>query len=113
MTSHRTGSSGAFAADLKFTGQQMLQTFVVHHQHHQIHAFCADLKSPATAAYRYEGRSAPPGGGSAAGNATAVLSADNEAGFNQVGHYHDALRIVQHLFRYALVGRAHDFLKNV
>ena len=113
MPSYRAGRRGAFSAELEFAGKQVLQAFVVHHQHHQVDAFGADLKTPASAADGNKCGRAPAGGGAAAGDAAAVLTAENEAGLDQVRDYHDAFRTVQHFFRNALVGRIHDLLEHV
>ena len=91
----------------------MLQTFVVHHQHHQVNAFRANLKTPASAADGDERGGAPARGRATAGDAAAMLTAENEAGLDQVRNHDDAFRVIQHFFRDALVGRIHNLLEHV
>ena len=43
VTPHRSGCSRAFPAELEFAGKQMLQALVIHHQHNQVDAFCAQV----------------------------------------------------------------------
>src|SRR5208282_466579 len=91
----------------------MLQATVVHDQHNQVNVFDPDLQSPTAAANRGECGSAPAFRCAAGGHSTSVLGAKDEATFDQVGHYDDALCTVQHFFRDAFVGSRHYRLENI
>ena len=91
----------------------MLQTSIVHDQHDQIHAFDANLKTRASAAYGNKSRSAPARLGAATADAASVLGADNESAFDQIRDDEDAFGVIQHFFGDAFVGRRHDFLEHV
>src|ERR1700694_679987 len=91
----------------------MLQAGVVHDQHDQIHALHANLKTPASAAYRDESGSAPAGLGAATADAATVLAANNESAFDQIRNHKDALGVIQHFFGDAFVGSPHNFLEYV
>src|SRR6185437_11933486 len=113
MTPHRSGRGRTFTAKLELAGQQVLQTLVVHHQHDQVHAFGADLKSPTASTHGDECRGAPAVCGAATGDAAAVLTAENETGLDQVRDHDNAFGIVEDFLRYALVGRVHDLFENI
>src|ERR1700682_4616508 len=78
MTPHRAGRSGAFPAKLEFARKQVLQPLVIHHQHHQVDTFSADLKTPASAAGGDECGGSPARRGATTGNSAAVFTAENE-----------------------------------
>src|SRR5580704_9141391 len=71
--------SGGIAAHLEFARQQVLQAMVVHNEHYKIHAFNANLQSPAASTDGDECRCAPAFLGTAGGNAAAVLPTDHES----------------------------------
>ena len=91
----------------------MLKALVVHNQHHQVHAFDADLQTPASSANRNERWRAPASGGAAGGDAASMFATKDEATFNQMGNYQNALRIAQHFFRNAFVRSSHDGVQNI
>src|SRR5438270_11766203 len=91
----------------------MLQTSVVHDQHDYIHAFHANLKTPASAAYGDKSGSAPAGFGAATADTAPVLAANDESAFDQIWNHEDTLGVIQHLFGNAFVGRSHNFLEHV
>src|ERR1019366_6030133 len=62
---------------------------------------------------RDECGSAPAFRRAAGGHSTSVLGAKDEAAFDQVWHYDDALCTVQHFFRDTLVGSRHYRLENI
>src|SRR5882724_4482536 len=112
MTTHRTGSSGTFSADLKLAGKQVLQSGVIHDQHDQVNPFHADLQTPAAATYRNKSGSAPASAGTARGYPASVLATKNKAAFYQVRYDDDALGIFQHFFRNTFVRGRHNFIQN-
>src|SRR5579864_5609253 len=112
MTTYWTRCTRRFARELKLAGEQVLEALFVHNQHDQIHTFDSDLQSGAPTAHRDECRGAPTIRSAAGGYATSVLAANNEAAFDQVGHYQDALGTAQYFFRNALVRRCHDRAQN-
>src|ERR1700732_13881 len=91
----------------------MLETLVVHDQHNQIHAFDSDLQSPTSAANGDERRCAPACIRTAGGDTTSMLAPKDEATFDQVWHYQDALCIAQRLLRDALVRSRHDGVQDI
>src|SRR5882724_11589851 len=91
----------------------MLQASVVHDQHDQIHAFYANLKTRASAAYGDKSGSAPASLGAATADTASVLGADNESAFDQIRDDEDTFCGIQHFFGDAFVGRCHDFLEHV
>src|SRR5579862_8228611 len=91
----------------------MLQTTVVHDQHDEIHAFNADLQTPAATTNGYKCGSAPAFRSAAGGHATSVLAAKDKAALEQVRHDDDAFCTAQHFFWNAFVGCRHDGLQNV
>ena len=113
MTAHWACRTRGFTSEFELTGQQMLETLLIHDQHDQIHAFDSDLQSPATTANRHEGGRAPAVRCTTRGHSTAVLGAKNEAAFNQVRHHQDALCAAQHFFRDTFVRGRHNRAENL
>ena len=90
----------------------MLQALLVHHQHHEVNALDANLKSPASTANGYERGRAPPTARPTARHAAAVFAAKNESTLHQVGHHHDALSAIEYFLRNPLIRGRHDFVQN-
>src|ERR1700686_1915046 len=91
----------------------MLETLVVHDQHNQIHAFDSDLQSPTSATNGDERRCAPACIRTGGGHTPSMLATEDEATFDQVWHYEDALCIAQHFLRDALIWSRHDGVQDV
>src|SRR6185295_12875715 len=91
----------------------MLEALLVHNQDDQVHAFDADLQSPASSANGHERRRAPAIGGTARGNAASVLAAKDKPALDQVGNHQNALRIAQYFFRNSFVRSSHDGVQNI
>src|SRR5262249_5047671 len=113
MATHRATGCRSFAADLEFVGEQVVHALLVHDHQHQVNPFGAELRAPASAGHGKERGSTPAISSTAGSNTLAVLGAENEAAFYQVGDNGDALGAIDHLFRDALVGRIHDFGENL
>src|SRR5262245_13291751 len=109
MATHRATGCGSFAANLELVGKQVVHALLVHDHQHQVDAFGPDLRTPASTGHGEKRRSAPAVSSAAGSNALAVLGAEDEAAFYQIGDDSNALRAIDHLFRDALVGRIHDF----
>src|SRR5438094_1394763 len=60
---------------MELTGEQMLETLIVHDQHHQVDAFDSDLQSPTSSTNRDEPGRTPAFSRTASGHATSVLAA--------------------------------------
>src|SRR5258708_14506693 len=112
MTANWTGCDRSLAREFELARKQMLQTAVIHDQHDEIYIFDADLQSPASAAHRDEGGSAPAIRRAAGRDTAPVLTTEYEATFNQIWHYDNALGIAQNFFRDAFVRCGHDGVQN-
>src|SRR5580698_4722789 len=113
MTADWACCHGSFTGEFELGRKQMLQTTVVHDEHDQVHAFNADLQSPAATTDGNECGSAPAFRRAAGSHSSAVFAANDEAAFKQIWHYDDASRAVQHILGDAFVGRHHNRLQNV
>jgi len=116
-------------AEFKFARQQSLQAAVVHDQHHEVHAFGADLQAHTTSADGDERGRAPMRIGRALGaliwsfvgvtigaadrHTVAVFSTDHQARFDQIRNDHDALSPGQHLFGDTFVAGVGNFFQNI
>src|SRR2546422_599389 len=90
----------------------MLQTLIIHNEHHEIHAFNADLKAETSASHRDESRCTPAFIRSAAGgNSSTMFGAYHETTLHQVRNHYHTLGAIQHLFRNSLVRRVHNLLQ--
>src|SRR4029077_802107 len=76
------------------------------------HAFDSDLQSPTSAANGDERWRTPACTCTAGGDTTSMLATKDEATFDQVWHYQDALCIAQHLLRDALIRSRHDGVQD-
>src|SRR5271169_649726 len=113
VTAYRARCHRSFTGELELAGKQMLQTTIVHDQHHQVDPFDSDLQSPTPTTNRDECGSAPAISRTARSHTTSVLAAKNEATLDQVRHDDDALGAVQYFLGNTFVGRRHNGLKNV
>ena len=91
----------------------MLEALIVHDQDDQVHAFDADLQSPASSADGYERWRAPAIRCAAGGHSPSMLAAKDEPAFDQVGNNQNALRIAQYFFRNSFVRSSHDGVQNI
>src|SRR5579863_2100034 len=112
VTAYRTRRYRSFTGEFELGRKQMLQATIVHDEHDQVHAFDADLQSPTASANGDECGRAPAFRRAARSHSAAVFATNDEAAFDQVWHYHDALRTAQHFLGDALVGRRHDRLQD-
>ena len=112
MATHRSGCRRSVRSKLEVAGDHPLHSFVALKNHNQIHAFDADLQSPVSASDRKERRRAPSVFGSAGGYASAVLRAKHQAALDHVRHDGNALCVLQHLLRNAIIRRGHDLVQH-
>src|ERR1700739_3186711 len=103
MTANRAGCYRSLPGQFELAGEKLLQTFIVHDQHDQVHALQADLESSTAAADGDECGCAPAFRGAAGGHATAVLATKDESAFDHIRYHHDALGTVQHFLGDAFV----------
>src|ERR1700736_3923509 len=90
----------------------MLHAAIIHHDHHQVHRFDSDLQAPASAADRDEGRSAPPGGGAASRDSTAMLAAKDKSSFDEMRNNDDALSVIENGVWNSMIRRCLDAVQN-
>src|SRR5205823_10816024 len=83
ITSDRSSSRRSLATDLELIGHEMVHALFVHDQHHQVHAFHADLQAPASAGDGEECGRAPASSGAAGGHAASMLAAEYKASLYQ------------------------------
>jgi hypothetical protein len=80
---------------------------VIHDEQKNVCVRNADLKSEAAAFHLHGCGSRPATGTAAHGETSAILSADDEAGFLHAGNDHDTTGLIQEILGHAFVVRMH------
>src|ERR1700722_2298894 len=110
MTPHRPSCRGGIAPNLELASNQTAHSLIALDDHYQIALFRTDLSTPTAAGEGKERRRPPTACCAARGNASAILSAENEAAFQEVRHHRNALCMFQNFFRNAPIRRGHDLV---
>jgi hypothetical protein len=109
---YRSSRRRGIRSVLELAGEQLQHSLVILNDHDQVHAFDADLQSPASASDSEECRRASSDGGSAGGNASPIFRAKHKAALEHVGRDGNALCVFEDFFRNTLVGRRHDLMEH-
>ena len=100
------------AAERDVALQKPAHALVIHEQQHQVDALSADLKTDAPLAQHEERRSTPSAFVPAAGEALAVLAAEDERGFLHTGNDRDTLGLGPQIVGNPAVGRNLKLLQH-
>src|ERR1700674_3507712 len=110
MATDRTGGNAGVGTKLELAGEKLVHAVILHDEHAQIDRLAADLQPEAPALNTEERRRTPPFGGTAAGDAAAIVGTDHESTLQHRRHHGHTFGRAQYLRGNALVRRPLDFI---